>query len=881
MTEVEKKAKPKGKKKSGSKKADRSVNITAIAEPSAQVEKVASYIVGIGASAGGLAAFERFFENMPPDSGMGFVLVPHLDPTHVSILPELLQKRTTMKVAHVRDGSRVKADSVNIVPPNHDLSIMNGVLHLMEPEPGRSPKLPIDYFFRALAEDQREKTICIILSGMGTDGTLGFRAVKEALGMTMAQELGTTKFEGMPRSAIETDLVDYILPPEKMPEQLIRYVEHTGQKVTEAIKGTSGKTTNDLQKIFFLLRSHTGHDFSLYKPNTICRRIERRMNVQQIDTISNYVRYLQRNSQEVHTLFKEILIGVTNFFRDPEAFRAMKNEILPALLETKADDACLRMWVPGCSSGEEAYSMAIVLAEVMELSGRKLKVQIFATDIDSDVIESARAGIYADSISHDVSPTRLSRYFVREDNLYRIRNDIREMLVFAPQNVIKDPPFTKLDLICCRNLLIYLDGELQAKLIPLFHYSLNPGGILFLGSSETIGRFVDLFSVVERKWKIYGAKERLHSNRPMVEFPLNPSMKKERRLEEVKAPEATISQIAEKSLLECFAPPAVIINQKGDILYIHGRTGRYMEPAPGEASWSIFEMVREGLKLELPSAIRKARDQQKKITYEHLPISDAGKVQFVNLAVKPLGDTASAQGLMIVTFEDVPSPRQAESAKLKGASKKKPDRRIEELKDELKYTKEHLQTMIEELETSNEELKATNEELQSTNEELQSSNEELETSKEELQSLNEELVTVNSELQGKIDELTGVHNDMKNLLDSMEIPTIFLDSNLQIRRFTNHATKVINLIATDVGRPIHHIASKFMYEHLVEDAKEVLRTLAVKEVVLQVKEGRWYAMRILPYRTIDNVIDGVVITFVDIHKQKLRETELQGNEPKS
>lgn len=821
------------------------------------------YIVGMGASAGGLEAFERFFKKMPPETGMAFILVPHLDPTHISLMPELIQKCSKMKVFQIEDGIEVQPNAVYIVPPNNDLAIINATLQLLQPLKSSGLRLPIDYFFRSLAQDQAQKAICIILSGMGTDGTLGLRAIKGELGMVVAQDPDTAKYDSMPRSAIATELVDYILSPEKMPQQLIAYANHTTHKTVPKLVPVKGKTADGLQKIFIVLRSQTGHDFSAYKPNTICRRIERRMEVHRIDKISNYVRHLQENSQEVNALFKELLIGVTNFFRDKDAFEILKNTALPQILEGKPKDYIFRAWVAGCSSGEEAYSTAIILRECTERLKKHVGIQIFATDIDDKAIETARAGVYPASISEDVSAERLKRFFAAQDNVYRVRKDIREMLVFASQDIIKDPPFTKLDLICCRNLLIYLDSALQKKLLPLFHYSLNPGGILFLGSSETTGGFADLFSPIDKKWKIFRRQGSWPGSRP-VAFPVTPTIERTDAGNEEKPLEPNLRQLAEKALLDSYAPPSAIINAKGDILYIHGRTGKYLEFAPGEAQLNIYDMAREGLKLELPSAIRKAKSQKNAVIYKGLQVRINGGTETVNLTVRPLVTSQTPSKLMIVLFEAIAPLGPNEPAKKRRTPGEKTDARIEDLEKKLQYSNENLRTTIEELETSNEELKSTNEELQSTNEELQSTNEELETSKEEQQALNEELMTVNSELQSKIEELTNASNDMKNLLDSTQIPTIFLDLDLCIKRFTSFATSIVNLIHTDIGRPIGDIVTKLEYGGLTEDAGAVLKDLVYRENEVQSKDGRFFTVRISPYRTLENIIDGVVITFVDI-----------------
>jgi len=829
-------------------------------------------IVGIGASAGGLQAFEMFFKHMPPDSGMAFVLVPHLDPKHISILPDLLQKHTKMSVSLVEDGMKVQPNEVYVIPPNKFMAILHGVLHLMTPTTSGGFKLPVDFFFRSLANDQGSNTIGIILSGTGSDGTLGLKEIRGQGGMVMVQDPGTASYDGMPRSALATGMVDYVMPPEKMPEQLIKYTQHVSIRKEAKIAPVAGKIPEALQKILILVRNQTGHDLSLYKPNTICRRIERRMNVHQITTIENYVRYLEQNPHEVVILFKELLIGVTSFFRDPEAFIAIKEKVLPAVLKGKPKDFDLRVWVPGCSTGEEPYSLAMTLREYMQEHKHDFKVQIFATDIDHDAIETARAGIYPVSIASDVNKDCLEQFFTHEDTIYRVKKGIREMVIFAVQNVINDPPFTKLDLICCRNLLIYLDSELQKKLVPMFHYSLKTSGILFLGSSESIGGFLDLFTVVDKKWKMFESRERRLSNRPYVEFPLTPHVVERPETgsadHNVVVKEINTAQIVEKVLLGKYAPACVVINEKSEVIYIHGRTGNYLEPASGEPNFNLLEMARQGLKIKLANAIRKVLSHNQEIRYEGIQVKDNGGQQFINITVMPLSEQKTMQGLMMVVFEVTLPPMKGRPEKGKRYSVKKEDKHVEELEQELLYTRENLQTTIEEMDTTNEELKSTNEELQSTNEELQSTNEEMETSKEELQSLNEELVTVNAELEGRVDELAKTSDDMKNLLVSTNIATIFLDINLCVTRFTPKVSEIINLIQTDIGRPLAHIVSNLHYENLLDDAKKVLDTLAFIEKEVGGKEDRWYVMRISPYRTIDNVIDGVVITFEDITTQK-------------
>lgn len=846
----------------------------------APVEMANFPIVGIGASAGGLEAFEQFFTNMPAgaDCGMAFVLVQHLDPNHKSILTELIKRYTRMEVCEVQDGMKVKPNSTYIIPPNKDMAFLHGRLHLLEMASPRGLRLPIDFFFRSLAQDQRERAICIVLAGTGTDGTLGLKAIKGEGGMAMVQEPATAKYDGMPRSAIATGLVDYILPPNDMPGQLLVYVERAFGKQVLKVAPPAPKVVNLLQKIFVLLRAQTGHDFTYYKQNTIQRRIERRMVVNQIDQIDHYVRYLQQNPLEVETLFKDLLIGVTNFFRDPEAFAALESRALPQLLADKPPGAIIRLWVPGCSTGEEAYSLAILLQEQLDERKVDYKIQFFATDIDTGAIEQARTGLYPDSISADVSPQRLQRFFTLEENHYRIKKSIRDLVVFAEQNVVEDPPFSKLDLISCRNLLIYMGPELQKKALPLFHYALKPDGFLFLGNSETIGEFTDLFAVVDRKWKLYRRKEGLSPHLPMIDF--SGSILTEGAAAGLPAEEITgraklnLRQVVEQTLLQDYSPACAIVSEKGELFYIHGRTGQYLEPASGEASLNILRMAREGLRLELTAALRKVASQKETVRYDNLSVKTNGETNLVNLIVSPLTRPAPTPGLIMVVFEKGRPKVQPETVPGSELVSDK-DQRIAALERELKTKEDHLQTIIEELETSNEELKSTNEELQSTNEEMQSTNEELETSKEELQSVNEELVTVNMELQKKVDELSRANNDMNNLMAATGIATIFVDMRLCIQRFTPTATQVIKLIQSDVGRPIGDIVPNLAYADLEQDLKTVLNTLIPREVEVQTKQGGWYLMRILPYRTLENVIDGAVITFVEISAQKQTQVELQ------
>ena len=834
-------------------------------------------IIGIGASAGGLEALEQFLRHVPEDSGMAFVIVQHLDPTHRGIMPELLQRATGMVVEQVKDHMTVQPNCVYVIPPNKDLSLLRGTLHLFEPATPRGLRLPIDFFFRSLAEDQRERSVGVILSGMGSDGTLGLRAIKEMAGIALVQEPTSAKFDGMPRSAIDAGLADIVAAPEELYERLVAYFGHA-PLIAQPPAALKDRDQSGLDKIVILLRTHTGHDFSLYKKNTLYRRIERRMSLHQIDRIAHYVRYLQENSQERDLLFKELLIGVASFFRDPVAWTELREQILPALLASRPDGGQLRAWAAGCSTGEEAYSLGIMFKEALaELSPAKpFSLQIFATDLDRDAIDKARQGVYPENIAADVSPERLRRFFIREERGYRIGKEVREMVTLATQNIIMDPPFTKLDLLICRNLLIYLTPELQKKLLPLFHYSLNPGGVLFLGSAETVGSASELFVPLEGKGRFYQRKESTVRTEP-VEFPATflPSPSGRPTVVSISMAETSLQTLVDEVLLREFCPAAVLASEQGDILYIKGRTGQYLEPPAGQVNWNLFAMAREGLRDELPGLCQRAVHQTppEAVTRRGLRVKTNGSYQTVDLTVQVLREPTALRGKLLVILNDVATPPAAR--RRDKMAKPNPEAEAARLEDEAQQLREALQTTREEMQTSQEELKSANEELQSTNEELQSTNEELTTSKEEMQSLNEELQTVNSELQAKVEELSRANNDMKNLLNSTDIATLFLDEALHVRRFTTPAARLIKLIPSDVGRPITDIASDLLYPALADDVTEVLRTLVFIEKPVITRDGRWFTARIMPYRTLDNRIDGVVMTFFDITALKLLEGELR------
>lgn len=806
---------------------------------------------------------------------MAFVIVQHLDPTHKGIMPELLQRTTAVKVLQAKDRIKVEPDHAYVIPPNKDMSILHGILHLFDPRAPRGLRLPIDFFFRSLADDRKEKSVGVILSGMGSDGTMGLRAIKERAGLALVQEPASAKFDSMPRSAIDAGLADIVATAEELPGKIIGYLGRT--VVTGSVLSLQPRVESALEKIIILLRNYSGHDFSLYKKNMIYRRIERRMGINQINRIASYVRFLQDNAQELGLLFKELMIGVTSFFRDPDEWRGLKENVLPAFFAGWKAGKPLKAWVVGCSTGEEAYSLAIALKEAMEEAkiGGRFSVQIFATDLDRDAIAKARQGAFPDNIAADVSQERLDRFFVKEEHGYRVRKEIRELIVFAEQNVIQDAPFTKLDILTCRNLLIYLAPEVQKKLLPLFHYSLNPGGILFLGNAETIGIFTDLFSAFDSKLRLYRRLDSSLQATP-VEFPVPFAKAAERAVypSQESKPAPDLPMLADQLLLQKYSPAAVLTNDKGRILYITGRTGKYLEPAAGEANLNIFAMAREGLRYELASSFRKALLQKEEVVLRGLTVRTNGSVQTVDLTVQAIQRPEGLRGTVMFIFTDVDSPSDIKPISRKDRQAVHYDR-IVAVEDELRVSREELQTCREEMQTSQEEAKSANEELQSTNEELQSTNEELTTSKEELQSLNEELQTVNAELQARVDAMSRTENDWENLLNSADIATLFLNNELQIRRFTTRTTSIFKLLPGDVDRPITDLTTDLNYPEMVVDVKNVLKTLVFLEKEVAARDGRWFIVRIMPYRTFDNRIDGVVITFVDITVAKTLEAKLR------
>ncbi|WP_292471624.1 CheR family methyltransferase [Methanolobus sp.] len=834
-------------------------------------------VVGIGASAGGLEAFENFFTAIPKDIniGMAFVLVQHLKPDNESMLPEIIGRYTNMEVNEVQDGMSVKSDCVYVIPPNKNMIITEGVLHLTEPTEDRGHRMPIDSFLMSLALDQQELGIGIILSGLGNDGTHGIKAIKTNGGMAMVQSPESSEYNSMPQNAIETGLVDYILEPFGMPAQLIEYKSQMFGELSDS----PDDTEEAMKNIFSTLLNQTGHDFSRYKPQTLNRRIMRRMIVNNIKHIDTYANYLQQKPEEVGALFRDLLISVTNFFRNSKVFDTLQEKVLPHLFDGRVPKAPVRVWVAGCSTGEEAYSIAILLQEHMEKLEQNFKIQIFATDIDSRNIKKARKGVYPASISKDVSPERLKHFFIydSEEKAYAIRKDIRSMVIFSEHDVIRDPPFSKIDLISCRNLLIYMNKELQDDLIPKLHYALNPGRFLLLGTSESIRDFSDFFNTLDSQSKIYETKIVSSEYLPVTgtSFPSS-SMTAVYRHPAKKAPvknRVQMREVTERKLLQRYAPASALVDEHGEILYLHGRTGPYLEMSPGEPQLNILKMSREGLHQQLTRAFRKAVIGKIQQVASGLRVKTNGDFTTVNLTVEPVEEITDRK-LFLITFDVPPEPNDeqeehSESSRCVATDINEDAETVLALKEELQTTEEYLKASNEDLEISNEGLKASNEELQSLNEEFQSTNEELETSREELESLNEELSTVNVELQNKVEKLSNFNDEMNDLLASTEIGLIFVDNDLLIQRFTPAATKMINLFPTDVGRPIGHFVTNLSdHDRLNKDIRQVLDTLDPVYMEAHINSGEWYMLNIRPYCSRTKSIEGAVITFMEITQLK-------------
>ncbi len=835
-------------------------------------------IVVIGASAGGLDAFKKLFDAMPADSGLAFVLVPHLDPTHESLMVELVAKHTGMPVRQAADGAMVEANHVYIIPPNKYLAFRQGALSLRPPEPG-GRATAIDFALRSLAEDQQDRAIGIILSGTGRHGVAGLRAIKLHGGMVMVQEPASAHYDQMPSSAIEAGLADYILAPERMPEALVQYGRH-GYVNGVQDGSRSARTLSDaLGRILALLRARTRYDFRAYRKNMLMRRVHRRMGLLHLNEVAEYAAYLREHDDEVTALSRDFLIGVTSFFRDTEAFQILAHDVIPDLVRTSTPDRPVRIWVPGCATGEEVYSLAILFLEQFDRANMAPSFQAFATDINQPFLETARRGVYSSAITADVSPERVKRFFVKTDeHHYQVTTPLRESVVFAAQNLIGDAPFSRLDLISCRNLLMYLEPDVQQKVIALFHFALNEGGALLLGSAETIGRLEDMFDPISRKWRIYRRSRIL----PVVRAPLAVPVAHEagwpgRTLPAVEPrlrPGLDVTRLIQKALLDAFAPAAVLIDREYKILTVQGPVVQYLEFPPGELTRDLMAMARPGLRASIRPAVQKAVEHGTSVIDRDARVKRNGRYVPCILTVRPILEPRDVQGLLLLTFSDlVAAPVAARPGKqgLRGRSKAgaKDAALAARLESELEATRAALQSTIENYEAAGEELKASNEEIMSMNEEFQSTNEELETSREELQSLNEELNTVNSQLQDKVEEIEQARNDLSNLLNSTEIATLFLDRDIRIRRFTPLAVQLTSVRASDVGRPLHELALTFDDPALLADCRRVLEHLVPRETeVWSLDRKACYLRRIMPYRTEDNRILGVVITLVNITARK-------------
>ena len=824
-------------------------------------------VVGVGASAGGLDAFKKLFSTIPGDCGIAFVLIQHLDPTRKSLTAELVGSYTPMRVVQANDGMTVEPNRVYVIPPNKYLTIHEGTLRLSAPAAPRGLRMAVDHFLRSLAEDRHERAIGVVLSGTGTDGTLGLREIKAAGGMTLVQDPQTAQYDGMPRSAITSGCVDHIAPAERMTDTLLAYARHT-PIIAPATTAPASDTSDSLSNTVALLHAATKFDFSGYKSGTLRRRIERRMSLRQISEMSAYVEMLRSDPGEVAALFKDLLLKVTSFFRDPAAWHCLQEQVIRPLVASKHDDGTLRVWVPACATGEEAYSLAMTLIEEVRVAGKNCRLQVFATDIDTVALEVARSGVYPETIASDVSPERLSRFFTKSEHSYHVNKELRDVVIFAQQNLVGDPPFSKLDLISCRNLLIYLEPAPQERLLALLHFALGKDGYLFLGTAEGIGRQADLFEVISKKWRIYrrrGATRHDKLRFPVVTTPVVPV-----------APSRTPTQhnvnrlpaLAQEFLLKRYAPACVIINRDCEIVYYHGQTDEYLMQPTGPPTHDIIAQARSRLRSTLRGAVHDALSSGETVVSTGRHARRGSASPRVTITVAPLDPADRTQGLWLVSFEDeAAAPSVSHAPDTGGGAPDVDSEIVSELENELKTTKKDLQHTIESFE-------AANEELMSVNEELQSSNEELETSKEELQSLNEELSTSNTQLEGKIGELEATNNDLDNLLTSTNIATLFLDTHFCVRRFTPAATTLFSLIPSDIGRPIADIAQKFTDPDLLSDAAAVLgRPIAPKKEV-QAHDGRWYVRQVLPYHTHDGRTEGVVITLSDVAADALQEARL-------
>jgi len=823
------------------------------------------FIVGVGASAGGLDALNALLRRLSLE-GMALVIVQHLAPMHESLLPTLLMRSSNLDAVTAEDGMKVAPGHIYVIPPNADLAILNGVLHLMPlGSHSHGARLPIDYFLRSLAEDQGSRAIGVVLSGTGTDGTFGLKAVKEAGGITFAQEPTSARYDGMPRHAIESGFADFSLTPELIAEELMSISKHP---YLARVRTPAPQTQENIGKLLVLMRTAFGHDLTYYKTSTIDRRIERRMALHKIARLPEYIRFVQSNAEELRLLYKDMLIGVTAFFRDHEAFDAIKTKLLPRLLEHKQIGSTIRVWVPACSTGEEAYSFAMAVLEYLDDRAQDFRIQIFGTDIDEVAIQHARRGVFPHNIALDVSPERLHRFFSKRENDYQIARRIRDMVVFSVQNVAKDAPFSRLDLVSCRNLLIYLQPPMQRKVLRILHYALNPGGFLMLGTSETVGDASELFSLIDRKNKLYLRKNVAAATSIDIGFGVQAHESVQTAAPRLsQRPVTNLSALADRKILELYGPAGVVINDDLEVVHLRGRTGAYLEPTPGTPSFHLLRLARPELHVDLRRVIHEAKTTNQRVTIES-KLTDDGQVRAFKLEAVPIVDPDSKSRSLLVLFHEPAAPRDLAAADDTRTATDAERQRTQELEHELLVTKEYLQSTIEELESANEELKSSNEELQSSNEELQSTNEELETSKEELQSANEELTTVNDELQSRMSELQQSNDDLYNVLTSVGSAVVIVGMDLRIRRFTHVAERLLNLVEGDVGRSVGQLNAFVIGRRLEDLAAQVIQTLApVAETVL-CADHRWYALHVTPYKTLDHSIKGAVIVLIDDDARK-------------
>lgn len=869
---------------------------------------IAQTVVGIGASAGGLNALQLMLAQLPTKTGLAYVVVQHLAPDQPSILPELLQRTTAVPVRLATQGLQLLPDHIYVNSPNNTLTIVDGCCMLSPPSEPHAKWRPIDLLFCSLAVGYQQHAIAVVLSGMGADGTEGLAAIQAAGGLTMAQQPETALFASMPEEAIAAGGVKIVATAETIPAKLLKSLPWLHQQQSapldpapahsaaenalpetpaQLLDSSNEPTGSSLLPILQILQQQIKHDFSQYKPSTLQRRIERRMMIHHQTELADYIELLQQNPQEAELLFKELLIGVTGFFRDAAVWQQLVDKVLPELLQNRQQQSApqqkqLRAWVVGCSTGEEAYTLAMCLIEATEAAALSTEPdtvaipaswQIFASDLSADAIATARRGVYPLSIAETVSEARLARFFKRQQQGYQIKTEIRDMVLFAQHNVLQAPPFTRLDVISCRNLLIYFDAALQRKLLPLFHYALRPAGVLLLGSSETVGRDSHLFTPIDSRLRLFIRQElrqdrqfdrRQQQSRNSAQliqsFPPLSTLIKDTIVTPVSQANTnpdSLQSAADQLLLQVYAPAAVVVNPDGDIIYISGRTGKYLEPAAGKANWNIHAMARDGLRGPLSTVLKKAAAQTTALQLPGLEIQQDGAVQRVDVTVQALAQPAALQGLVLIVFRDVAAQLQGNRRGSKAGGAKADAQELAKCLDEM-------QSLREEARLGREELQSANEELQSTNEELQSTNEELTTSKEEMQSMNEELQTINGEMQSKLDDLALAQSDLKNLLNSIEIAILFLDQDLNVRRYTNRAARIINLRDSDVGRPLSDLTSSLQYPQLHQDALQTLQTLVFSEKQIETSDKRRFTVRIMPYRRLDNMIDGVVITFLEL-----------------